>query len=159
MSATSAAGKHGTIAVVEFLLAAGADPSLCNNNGQSPLHYCKGQADVAARLMNPPRLEGEAEEAFVKRRRRLINKRDKYGQSALHRAATANFRAVVEALVDAGCKINAKDRDGNTALHLACESGHEALALYLVQSGVDKTVVNRDGKVAADLKPTCHLDY
>lgn len=156
MSAVSA----GHLETIGFLLKAGANVMTKNNNGQSALHYNKGRVSVVELLLKDESFGIDLEkEAVLKQRKKFINLRDKYGISALSRAASANCQSVAELLIDKGAKLNAKDKYGNTALHIACESGNEALALFLVQKGLDKTIVNKDGKLAAELKPNSHLDY
>ena len=134
MSASSA----GHVEVMELLLANGADANVGNDNQQIPLHYHKGREGVASLLIKSTA---------------KINRRDKYGSSALSRAASCGQMAVVEQLLAAGANIDIRDKEGNTPLHLACESGHEQLALYLAQTGADKTMLNKAGKLAADVHP------
>jgi len=117
---------EGHTAVVELLLAAGADVDAKNNYGWTALHYAAayGHADVVELL-----LEAGAD----------IKAKNNSGGTALHYAAAYGHADVVELLVSAGANVNAQDKDGWTALFWASFKGYVAVVELLLASGaVDK---------------------
>ncbi|KAL2130529.1 hypothetical protein VTI74DRAFT_6270 [Chaetomium olivicolor] len=61
--------------------------------------------------------------------RRAISK----SSAVLAIATKANFKAIVEMLVEAGVDINWQDKDGETALHIAARFGHDECARVLLK--------------------------
>ena len=55
---------------------------------------------------------------------KLIDERDVHGRTALHLAAWANEKAVVERLLDSGADVSVGAADGVQAIHFACMKGH-----------------------------------
>ena len=133
----SAAGKLESI---DLLLAAGADANARTNNRQTALMYHKGNAEVVKRLAP---------------KTRNVDAQDKYGLTALHRAASAGSDVVcVRALLAAGASTDVIDKEGNTPLHLANECGHDPLAaLLLAEGGADAAAKNKEGKRADEVGP------
>jgi uncharacterized protein len=108
--------RHG--AVIDLLLARGADVNAVSRNGDAnaPLHAAAaGGADVA--LMR----------RLVKAGAR-VNHRQSGGYTALHEGAAVGNIDVVRMLLDAGAQPDARNGEGRTPAELARESGHVALA-------------------------------
>ncbi|KAM9903224.1 hypothetical protein OXX79_003489 [Metschnikowia pulcherrima] len=66
-----------------------------------------------------------------------VNKKDRKGYTALHRAAAIGSQPIIKMLVEAKANVNAKDRDGWTPLHHALAEGHGDVGVLLVQLGAD----------------------
>src|SRR5438445_299376 len=65
--------------------------------------------------------DGELEnvKAFLRRNRRRVFSKNKYGQTPLHLAAIYGHKKVAELLLAGKADVNAKDKDGKTPLQLA----------------------------------------
>jgi hypothetical protein len=96
------------------LLEAGADVNLRGESGATPMFFAQDAQGVDLLLA----FGGDPN---------LSLKRSGYGLSRggrpLHRAATANDPALVQALIDAGADVGATDRYGRTAMHYAARVG------------------------------------
>ena len=125
-------------AVIEALLAAGADVQARNGTGGRPLHNAGHNA-------NP-----EVAEALLAAGAD-VGARDDTGATPLHHAAFGSANpAVVEALVAAGADVQARTDSGETPLHLAAWSnGNPAVVDVLVGAGLD--VNTRDNSNATPL--------
>lgn len=66
--------------------------------------------------------------------RRSISK----SSAVLAIATKANFKPIVEMLVEAGVDINWQDKDGETALHIAARFGHKECAEVLLKGTVEQ---------------------
>lgn len=75
------------------------------------------------------------EKSWTPRLHKLVDKKDKNGQTALHWATEGGHEAVVRLLVDHRAVVNAKDKRGWTALFWATERGHEAVVRLLKSAG------------------------
>jgi len=113
----AAAGHR--VAIVQMLLAAGADPNSCRNHRRSgPLHY-------AADGFQSPSFD-PAEQ--VKTISCLLNAgadlqaADKNGATALHRAVRTRSAEAVECLLLAGADPTVKNLPGATPFHLAVQN-------------------------------------
>ena len=106
---------EGHTAVVELLLAAGADVDAESNIGETALHYAAayGHADVVELLVSAGA---------------NVNAQDKDGWTALFWASFKGYVAVVELLLASG----AVDK---YALHLAAQGGHAAV-VKLIESWI-----------------------
>lgn len=135
-----AAGYNANPAVVEALVAAGADVAATGGERlDTPLHY------AAQHNPNPAMVEALVEAgADVNARNRPVNptwviQDHLNGVTPLHRAAAANLNpAVVEALLRAGAEVDARDTDGATPLHYAAgRSANPDVVRALVAAGAD----------------------
>ena len=113
-------------AVIEALLAAGADVEARNSTGRGPLHNAghNGNPEVAEAL-----LAAGAE----------VGARDDTGETPLHHVAFGSANpAVVEALLAAGAEVGARDDTGETPLHHAAYgAANPAVVEALVAAGAD----------------------
>ncbi|KAL2652574.1 hypothetical protein R1flu_020702 [Riccia fluitans] len=126
------ASSGGKGAVVEALLAAGADVNLANKGGRTPLHYAasKGHADIASMLIS----------CGAK-----VNRKDKVGCTALHRAASSGHSSMCELLLEEGADIDATDVNGQTPLMMATICDNRQVALLLLRHGADVDIEDKDG--------------
>ena len=62
---------------------------------------------------------------------RSLNERDFHGRTALHLAAWANQKDVVERLLDVGADVSVGAADGVQAIHFACMKGHLGKTMLL----------------------------
>ena len=164
------------LAVVETLLAAGADVTIRTPKGYSAL-------DWASRKGHVPVIE-----ALVRHGADVNSRGGTQGQGALHNAAIQDQACSVEALIKAGADIemkmkitrrtplglaaetgkskavlallqkgaatSAQDNVGDSPLHLACfyqRERIEGVVDALLRWGADETALNNDGKSPADL--------
>ncbi|EGD72854.1 hypothetical protein PTSG_04582 [Salpingoeca rosetta] len=77
-----------------------------------------------------------------------VFKRNRHGETALHRAAIKNDLEFAQELLDHGAPIDAKDNAGWTPLHEACNHGHLELAELLLKANA-----NVDAKGFEDITP------
>jgi len=108
------AAWDGRTAVVELLLAAGADVNEKEAGGRTALHYAAWENHAAVIELL---LAAGAD----------INAKSNYGGTALHYAAEQGHASVVELLLAAGADVNAQSTAGWTALHYAASRGHAAI--------------------------------
>lgn len=104
------AAGYNQIKVVEFLLENGADSTIRDAGGLTPLHNASsfGHVEVAALL--------------IKSCPEILNLTDKWGYSALHEAAQKARTQVCSLLIEQGIDVTIKNNQGQTALDLAGSS-------------------------------------
>lgn len=113
-----AAAGHRS-AIVEMLLAAGADPNpAANHRCASPLHY-GADGYLEAANWNPSRQVKDHPCAAAVRRSPQAP--DRNGATPLHRAMCTHCADAVECLLDAGADATARNRSGSTVFHLAAQ--------------------------------------
>ena len=149
-----AATNNENEAVLELLLAAGADPNSRIHNGRSALHR------AAKRNDNPVVIE------MLLAAGANLEARDAWGQTPLHAAADySGTGAATRALLAAGANTEARDEDGNTPLHLAAQyfdesAGEEYRMLWshagealeaLLDAGANADARNGSGRTPWDL--------
>jgi hypothetical protein len=118
-TALHAAAVHGRPEAVRLLLDAGADPSLANGDGATPLIQAAGTGhpEVVRLLL----ARGAAVDAVDPGN----------GFAAFHYACFENQAECAEALVRAGCDVGLKDNDGHTGQQLAEAQGSKEAARRL----------------------------
>ncbi|XP_008286542.1 nuclear factor NF-kappa-B p100 subunit isoform X2 [Stegastes partitus] len=113
------------VKVVEVLLRAGADPSLPDKDGRSPLHLAALAGDHGTLRLLLAHL-GE-------RHAHLVNTPDYHGLHPLHLSVRRDGERCLRLLVEGGAKINAPEqKSGNTALHLAVRENLFKVACTLI---------------------------
>lgn len=134
---------HGD-ALVDFLLAKGADVGVKTYNDLTALHFAasKSNLDTAKKLI------AHKASARVK---------DKRGQLPLHRAAAVGNLPIVKLLLENRSPINATDMDGSTALHHAIAEGHGDTAVELLKAGAEADKKDISGSLAIDLAPDAKI--
>ena len=124
------------LAVIEALLAAGADVNAQRSNGYSVIHNAAGNG-------NPAVLEAVLAAGAD------VNARSNDGLTVLHFAA-GGTPAVIETLLAAGADVNARTDDGRTVLHTALHSAapnsaNPAMIEALVAGGAEVDAAQNDG--------------
>ncbi|KAM7386006.1 hypothetical protein PAMP_002032 [Pampus punctatissimus] len=113
------------VKVMEALLRAGADPSLLDKDGRSPLHLAALAGDNAT--LRPLLAHLGEHHAH------LVNSADYHGLQPLHLAVRRDGERCLRLLVEGGAKINAPEqKSGNTALHLAVRENLFKVACTLI---------------------------
>jgi ankyrin repeat protein len=117
------AARAGDVVLMKILLAGGADPTLTQDNGNSPLLLAAGLGHRGP-IGGTEAMALEAI-AFSLERGGDINAVNTVGDSALHIAATTNFNesgtaegslAIVKFLVARGARLDIRNKQGRTAL-------------------------------------------
>ncbi|POM58379.1 Hypothetical protein PHPALM_36975 [Phytophthora palmivora] len=143
------AAMFGNIRAVELLLEDGADPSVRDGNGWTPLHYCANAATVnhlaiAQLLVDSPKgvdvnsksLKGRSPLHIAVRTR---NFRTSHNDDDLYTTESKNRLAFVTYLHECKADLNLKDKHGSTPLLLASRRGSVDVARFLLQIGCDST--------------------
>ncbi|XP_029377474.1 nuclear factor NF-kappa-B p100 subunit isoform X3 [Echeneis naucrates] len=157
------------VKVVEVLLRAGANPSLVDKDGRSPLHLAALAGDITtlrpllahlgehhANLVNTPdfhglqplhlavRREGErCLRLLVEGGAKINAPEQKSGHTALHLAIRENlFKVACTLITELRADVNACTFGGNTPLHLAASLGSPTLCSMLIAAGADKNLEN-----------------
>ncbi|OAD58887.1 Ankyrin-2 [Eufriesea mexicana] len=121
--------------LIETLLAAGADPSLKNDRGETPLHECLecGALNTAFLLISPT----------------PTGIMSRYGETPLHIASRKNYVDMVAKLLEHGEDPSIQDAGGNTPLHLASARGfHQTVSLLVTSPLAQLEKLNTEGLTA-----------
>ena len=118
-TALQEAARYGQLEAARLLLDAGADPSLADGDGETPLMYAAGEGHLEVLRLLLGR--GTAVDAVDPRS----------GATAFHSACIHNQAECAEALARAGCDVGIKDNDGKTGRETAEEEGFDTLAAWL----------------------------
>lgn len=123
------ASGQGHSAVVNLLIANGADVMAKNSRLETPLHKAAAEGHIeTAKLL----IEMGAE----------INAVDNQNWTPLHKAATGGHDRVVALLLDKGAEVNIQDNYEWTPLHRAASGGHYHVVKSLLNRGADINVPN-----------------
>ncbi len=167
------AAYTNNIKLINILLKMGANPSLKDYSGWSPLHDAsfKGHLESVKLLSNTDSIDYENNNektplilAVQKRRIDVIkyllekksdvNHRDKFNWSSLHYASSNGFYDIALLLIRNGAKVNLKNGTGRTALHEASRLGNLKILNLLIESGADVNILDflqKNPKTALDL--------
>ena len=124
--------KH-TREIVDFLLKKGADTSLSNNDGDTPLHCA---------------LKAHAHEHIIKllashmRKNNALTKENRFGLSPVHLCKTPR---TFQVLLACGVPVNQSCADGKTSLHM-CSNDYTMVSL-LTSKNADKTIRDKQGRL------------
>ncbi|MBB6050487.1 ankyrin repeat domain-containing protein [Armatimonas rosea] len=130
------------LALVQRLLAAGADTEQVDGHGYTPLMNAAGEGQLAI------------VEALLQAGARAETLHAEGGVDALMRAVCANRVAVVKRLAQEGLPLNLlyqyKDERKETLLHNAVERGYGELTALLLQLGADPEIQDSTGRTPLD---------
>lgn len=127
-----AIGKE-RVAVVEALLAAGADPARESAEGEAPLDACRGYRATDRDL-------GEE-------RRRVAELLLAHGAPPTPQwAVVRGDPAVLERALAGGYGVDRRDHHGETAFHLAAGAAHDGMVRSLLEAGADPRVADGSGR-------------
>ena len=153
------AAHHGFTAIVQELIAAGADVNIENKLGNTSLveaaregHTAIVQALIVAGAHINANNNGNTAlmraaykghtattQALVAAGAHIEAKDNFLGNTALILATAYGYTATVQVLIAAGAELNAKNNYGNTALMLAARYGFTAIVQALIAAGADYT--------------------
>lgn len=153
----------GNLEMVKMLVAAGADPKMQDEDGETAIVSGRKWPEVVEFLKplsaadDLDYIEKEKQpvtvdvEDFLKAvnsgdllqvkelmsRGAPVNGKNKSGETALHVAAEAGHKEIVDLLLKAGATVDAKNDCKRTPLALAANNGHAAVAELLIAAGAD----------------------
>lgn len=138
----STAAHAGLVDITALLLCRGADPSLCDNQGQTPLTLAARQGHVGVvQIMLDWIQDQESNTA-----RTLLEHADSEGWTALRSASWGGHNEAVKMLLEAGAEVDGCDPDGRTALRAAAWGGHEEILLTLLGHGAKVDSMDHEGR-------------
>lgn len=122
------ASRHNFVQLVKPLIAAGADLSTKDRDGQTALAYAaeEGHCEIACIL-----LEAGAT---------VHDTTNRYTKTPLISASEGGYVELVELLIKVGAQVECQDKFGETALHYAAENGHLRVAEALIEAGASLSV-------------------
>ena len=168
----AASSKNNNPEPVKLLIQAGADPSIPNKFGRTPLHWAvswtgereqvelvnlliQAGADVnAVDQFGATPLQFAAETGSVDSVKALINAganvnfQDQPGDRSTYQQVIS---ALLSELVSAAVDFNLPDQLGNAPLHDAALQGRVDVAQVLIEAGADVNATNNAGKTPLDL--------
>ncbi len=123
---------YGHIDIARLLIVHGADVSMRDMRGDSPLH-------VVARA-------GDLELAELLLARGVdVDEKDGGGNTPLHWAARRDNQVVAQRLIAYHADVNVGNWGATTPLHYAVAEGHREMALLLLANGADVNAQDKDG--------------
>ncbi len=125
---------------MERLLRQGADPLVITDGGDSYLHYMvknNCSPEIIVSFLN----QLQVRPAELKK---LVNLKDKQGDTILFHASLSGQEKLVEALLRSDADVNEKNSNGSTALHGAAFHGHAEIVYLLCHSRCRKGLPDID---------------
>ena len=124
--------NNGNAEELKQVLDAGAEPNICNNVGETPLHKAAHHTGMVPLLLaagaNP-------------------NIKDDYDQTPLREAVLAGDAEAVKALLGYGASVDEVDNTGQTPLLLATRhKGNAEIVKALAEAGADVNAVDNTGE-------------
>jgi ankyrin repeat protein len=146
MSLLSLAGRRGNESMVKLLLESGADPTVQDDNGKTPLHEAAdwGSKESVQMLID---FGGS------------VSVRDKDGYTPLHAAAKGGHSEIIEILSLNGADGAARDIYGRYPLHLATMEGNIEAVQTLLNLGADPCAKDDRGKTAVALITSAGMPF
>lgn len=141
-TALSDAVAKGNVSNAKILILNGADISLSDFAGNTPLHIAAEPVENSTQSIELLFTAGAS-----------VTATNNQGATPVHMAAKYNFEALhaMVRLRKEAIDINRPDNNGDTPLHYAAisETGHNDT--YLLMLGADSTIINNEGKTAAQV--------
>lgn len=130
--------------VVEHLLKAGSDPTLVDNNGNTPLHMACRLGSLTCFSLLTQNCQDQLPA--------ILQIPNYCGQKCLHVVAIHGYLSLVENLISLGADINAQEQcNGRTVLHLAVDLQNRELVKLLIIKGADVNSLSYGGHTAYHL--------
>ncbi len=128
--ATHYTAANGNSEALELLIAEGADLTLKNNEGCTPLMLaCKREHKITVR-------HEEVVQLLINSGKEIgLNEVDNSKSCAAHYNANNGNSGAMALLIDAGADLTLKNSGGYTPLMLACIKGHKEVVQLLINSG------------------------
>ncbi|MBN1798788.1 MAG: ankyrin repeat domain-containing protein [Spirochaetales bacterium] len=134
-----AISESNKLEVAEYLINRGANISLRDISGDTPLHNAAGRG--SSRMI----------ELFIAKGAPL-NAINYYGETPLHKAVVLNRTEAADCLIEHGADINKTDEFGSTLLHYAVRAeGNIESVQFLLQKGALTNIKDMDQKTPLDL--------
>ncbi|XP_062325458.1 nuclear factor of kappa light polypeptide gene enhancer in B-cells inhibitor, alpha b isoform X2 [Osmerus eperlanus] len=132
--------------LVDCLLGAGADPSMVDMGGNSPLHIaCRGGSLACFSLLTQTR-PGSGSNPGANQLAHIMATNNYSGQNCLHLVSLHGFLSLVENLVALGADINAQEQcNGRSSLHLAVDLQDLDLVRLLLRKGANPNSLTYGG--------------
>ncbi len=128
--------------VVELLLSNDVDFSMCDESGNTLLHFAIRKADESAEHTSIANMLIKAYKLANKNIDQVNNK----GNSPLHLAAEHGCAGMVASLIRTHADVKRTNIDGITPLHLACtRNGNVSVVEQLVRAGADVNAYDKVG--------------
>jgi len=156
-TALHAAAHKGHVEIAEFLLKQGANVSVKDKDGYTPLH---NTADSF--LKGFPRKRTEADRnriaILLLKYGARVNATIDHGETPLHKAALANNVALVQLLLENDAGPNIQQAQGMTPLHFALFAGKGRVQVVhlLIAHGADSSVTDEYGRTPTDYAKDYH---
>ena len=128
ITSLSFASVFSNTRTVQQLIEAGADVTVTDSLGCTPLHLAVQNNTTEVKQKVEYLLCCDAS---------LIRARDKYNDTALHRAASNGNDTVISVLIQRGASVNERGEFDRNALHAACNYGHVACVHELMRHRAD----------------------
>ena len=116
--------------IVELLLIRGADPSIRDRNGDTPLHDAASSRNFEEMKLL---LDNGADP----------NIQNKVGKTALHHTVERSLKKASKLLLENGADPNIRNKDGNTPLHDAVLDNDVEHVKLLISKGADPNIKNK----------------
>lgn len=138
----STAAHTGLVDITALLLCRGADPSLSDNQGQTPLTLAARQGHVGVLQIMLDWIQDQGCDTV----RTLLEHADSEGWTALRSASWGGHKEAVKMLLEAGAEVDGCDPDGRTALRAAAWGGHEEILETLLNHGAKVDSMDHEGR-------------
>lgn len=134
--------EHGHFEIVKLLIEKGANPICKNKKNVTLLHLAAsiGSEKILKELLK------------IMKCRKLINDKDSFGNTPLHKACSGIEPGIVKLFIGQEfIEINPKNNHGDTPFHMAVKKGHIENALILLDSQRLEDTPNNNNVFAFDL--------
>lgn len=152
---------YNNAALVELLLAHGADPSTRGYNqhgtvGDAPLTLAARSGNLAIVSLLLACRDKAPPEFAASFRQSMLRTRCAAGSTALHVASAGDHEQFASFLIAQGASIDARDEHGLTPLHVAIQAGSLAVVPLLLRAGADLRLSDcQKNKTAVDMAIAC----